>query len=80
LPAPTIIHTPVENHDPSPTPRKRDIPPGKPPGEFVSDELEAQTKRFLEEVSRIAKRRREATGQEQPGPPPPDRRQRSRRR
>jgi hypothetical protein len=52
---------------------------GKPPGEFVSDELEAQTKRFLDEVKDRAKRRREAADGENKGPPPRDD-QRSRRR
>jgi hypothetical protein len=52
----------------------------KPPGEFVSDELEAQTKRFLEEVKGLAKRRREASEEGQLGPPPPNDPQRSRRR
>ena len=51
----------------------------KPPGEFVTDELEAQTKRFLEEVKGLAKRRREAS-EDNPGPPPPNNAQRSRRR
>jgi hypothetical protein len=52
---------------------------GKPPGEFVSDELEAQTKRFLDEVKNLAKRRRQAANGEKTGPPPRDD-QRSRRR
>jgi hypothetical protein len=51
----------------------------KPPGQFVSDELEEQTKRFLAEVKGLAKRRREAAG-DKPGPPPPKDSQRSRRR
>ncbi|HEU6445328.1 MAG TPA: hypothetical protein VFL61_09750 [Gaiellaceae bacterium] len=52
----------------------------KPPGEFVNDELEEQTMRFLEEVKGLAKRRREASVDEQVGPPPPGGRQRSSRR
>ena len=51
----------------------------KPPGQFVTDELAEQTKRFLAEVKGLAKRRREAAG-EQPGPPPPSDSQRSSRR
>jgi hypothetical protein len=51
----------------------------KHPGQFVSDELEEHTKRFIEEVKGRAKRRREATD-EGGGPPPPSERQRSRRR
>ena len=74
------IHTPVENSKHTPKPTNRDDPAtGKPPGEFVSDELEAHTKRFLEEVKGLAKRRREAAAVEQVGPPPPEN-QRSRRR
>jgi hypothetical protein len=74
------IHTPVENSDNTQKPHKHEEGSAKkPPGEFVSDELEAQTKRFLEEVKGRAKRRREASD-ESDGPPPPSERQRSRRR
>lgn len=51
----------------------------KPPGEFVNDELEEQTKRFLEEVKGLTKRRREASDEEQLGPPPAGRQRSSRR-
>lgn len=50
----------------------------KPPGEFVTNELEEQTKRFLEEVKGRAKRRREANGEDQLGPPPNGRQRSSR--
>jgi hypothetical protein len=74
------IHTPVENSDDTQKPHKQEEGSvKKPPGEFVSDELEEHTKRFLEEVKGRAKRRREATD-EGGGPPPPSERQRSRRR
>jgi hypothetical protein len=74
------IHTPVENSDNTQKPHKQEEGSvKKPPGEFVSDELEEHTKRFLEEVKGRAKRRREATD-EGGGPPPPSERQRSRRR
>jgi len=74
------IHTPVENSMDTEKGRNHDDPaPRKPPGEFVTDELEAQTKRFLEEVKGLTKRRREAAADDQAGPPPPDG-QRSRRR
>jgi hypothetical protein len=64
------IHTPVEKSDDTQDPHERAGPAGKkPPGEFVSDELEAHTKRFLEEVKVLAKRRREAVA-EKNGPPP----------
>lgn len=51
----------------------------KPPGEFVNDELEEQTKRFLEEVKGLAKRRRETSDREELGPPPAGRQRSSRR-
>jgi hypothetical protein len=74
------IHTPVENSNDTQKPHKHEEGSvKKPPGEFVSDELEEHTKRFLEEAKGRAKRRREAS-EETPGPPPPDERQRSRRR
>ena len=75
------IHTLVENAKHTQKARNSDDPAAKkPPGEFVSDELEEQTKRFLEEVKGLAKRRREAAGADLAGPPPPPERQRSRRR
>jgi hypothetical protein len=54
----------------------------KPPGQFISDELEEQTARFIEGVKGLAKRRRELENEEGSGPPPPpsDGNQRSRRR
>jgi hypothetical protein len=42
----------------------------KPPGEFVSNELEEQTARFIEDVKGLAKRRKERSAEEGPGPPP----------
>jgi hypothetical protein len=74
------IHTPVENSKDTQKPHKHeegDVK--KPPGQFISDELEQHTKRFLEEVKGLAKRRREAS-EDNPGLPPPSKRQRSRRR
>ena len=45
------IHIPVENSDNTQKPHKHEEGSAKtPPGEFVSDELEEHTKRFLEEV------------------------------
>jgi hypothetical protein len=65
------IHTPVENLKDAPKPpNEHDPARKKPPGEFVNDELEQHTKRFLEEVKGLAKRRREAASEDQPGPPP----------
>jgi hypothetical protein len=70
----------VENSKDIPKPPKdKEAAVNKPPGQFVSDELAEQTKRFLAEVKGLAKRRREAAG-EQPGPPPPSDSQRSSRR
>jgi hypothetical protein len=66
------IHSPVENSKDTQKARKSDDPAAeKPPGEFVTDELEAQTKRFVEEAKGLARRRREAAAEEQKGPPPP---------
>jgi hypothetical protein len=70
----------VENSDDTQKPHKHEeASVKKPPGQFVSDELEQHTKRFLEEVKGRAKRRREASD-EPAGPPPPLERQPSRRR
>ena len=64
----------MENFNDTPKSRKSDDPAAeKLPGEFVSDELEAHTKRFLEEVKGLAKRRRKAAAEKQTGPPPPSR-------
>jgi hypothetical protein len=74
------IHTPVENSDSTQKPHKHEeASVRKPPGEFLSDELEAHTRRFLDEVKGRAKRRRKAS-EESAGPPPPSEDQRSRRR
>jgi hypothetical protein len=80
--SPGDIHTPVENSNDTPKPRnEKDPGRKKPPGEFVSDELEEHTKRFLEEVKGLAKRRRDAaTEEKKTGPPPPRNSQRSSRR
>jgi hypothetical protein len=76
---PDDIHTPVENSKDTRDSRSNEVSEArKPPGEFVNDELEAHTKRFLEEVKGLAKRRREAAD-DRSGPPPPESRQRSRR-
>jgi hypothetical protein len=59
---------------------KRDIPGRKPPGHFVSDELEEQTARFIENVKGLAQRRDARQSEEGPGPPPRGGAQRSSRR
>jgi hypothetical protein len=64
------IHTPVDNsgnnhQEQEKTPRSG----AKPPGQFVSDELEEQTARFLEDVKGLAKRRKDQAA-DSPGPPP----------
>ena len=53
-----------QNHD------KRDKSGRKPPGHFVSDELEEQTARFIEDVKGLAQRRNARQSEEGPGPPP----------
>jgi hypothetical protein len=47
--------------------RKR---PDKPPGQFVTNELEEETARFLREIKGLAKRRERARSEESQGPPP----------
>lgn len=44
--------------------------PVKPPGQFVTNELEAETARFLREIKGLAKRREQAKSEEAKGPPP----------
>jgi hypothetical protein len=43
----------------------------KPPGQFVSDEFEAETARFIEQVKGLARRRRSTAAQPKRGVPPP---------
>jgi len=62
------IHTAVENmgkHS-----KNHDDDARKVPGQFVSDELEEQTARFLEEVKELAERRKARESEEGSGPPP----------
>jgi hypothetical protein len=44
--------------------------PNKPPGQFISNELEEETARFLREIKGLAKRREQAKSEESKGPPP----------
>jgi hypothetical protein len=75
------IHTPVENSGNNREKQeKTEKSGGKPPGQFVSDELKEQTARFLEDVKGLAKRRKESAAEDTPGPPPRGGGQRSRRR
>jgi hypothetical protein len=65
------IHTPVEKPEKKrEQQQKADKPGGKPPGQFVSNELEEQTARFLEEVKGLAQRRKDRETEESRGPPP----------
>jgi hypothetical protein len=75
------IHKAVENtsnnsqhHD------NKDKPGRKPPGQFISDELEEQTARFIEHVKGLAQRRKANQTEEGSGPPPRGDAQRSSRR
>lgn len=70
------IHTPVEKDPKDPQePPKSAKSVRKPPGQFISDELEAQTARFIEEVKGLARRRKCSAAQPKRGlPPPPDQR------
>jgi hypothetical protein len=76
------IHTPVEKPEKPPKKQdKPDKPECRPPGQFVSNDLEEQTARFIEEVKDLAQRRKEVAARERRGPPPrPGGNQRSRRR
>lgn len=79
---PDDIHTPVEKPENSPKKQdKTDKSAGKPPGQFVSNDLEQHTARFIEGVKDLARRRKEVEAEEKQGPPPrPGGNQRSRRR
>jgi hypothetical protein len=79
---PDDIHTPVEKPENSPKKQdKADKSAAKPPGQFVSNDLEQHTARFIEEVKNLARRRKEVEAEERGGPPPrPGGNQRSRRR
>jgi hypothetical protein len=73
----------VENGDKHPqNPDKSGRSKKKPPGQFISDELEAETARFIEEVKGLARRRKRVAAEPKQGLPPPRARddQRSRRR
>ena len=59
---------------------KADKSAAPPPGQFISDDLERETARFIDEVKELAKRRKMRAAEERPGPPKPDDDQRSRRR
>jgi hypothetical protein len=75
------IHTLVERDEKQPehsANSRRSAP--KPPGQFISDELAAETARFIEEVKDLARRRRTAEKERGLPPPPASRDQRSRRR
>jgi hypothetical protein len=50
---------------------KPDKPGGRPPGQFVSNDFEEQTARFIQEVKGLAQRRKELEAEEGLGPPPP---------
>jgi hypothetical protein len=66
------IHTPVEKEDKHPEkPAKSVKPVKKPPGQFISEELEAETARFIEEVKGLAKRRKSTAERPKRGLPPP---------
>jgi hypothetical protein len=70
----------VEKPENNPKLQEKSGKPGpRPPGQFVSNELEEQTARFIENVKGLAQRRRQLETEERQGPPPPSRNQRSRR-
>jgi hypothetical protein len=74
---------PVENpRKPPDNQQKQRKEPAKPPGQFLTNELQEETARFLREIKGLAKRREQAKSEETKGPPPkrPPDDQRSRRR
>jgi hypothetical protein len=56
-----------EPHKPKDEPSRKE--PDRLPGEFLSDDLRDATSRFLDEVKRQVKRRRESPPQPRLGPP-----------
>jgi hypothetical protein len=65
------IHMPVEKPEKKREQQeKRDESDAKPPGQFVTDDLEEQTARFIEAVKGLARRRQEREAAETWGPPP----------
>lgn len=49
--------------------RGEQVPEGKPPGEFLTEDLRQETARFLHEVKRQIKRRKEPDEKPKLGPP-----------
>ena len=60
----------VEDKPPAPEETPPDRQPERPPGDFTSEELEADTARFLEELRRRAAQQRRIP-RRRSGPPPP---------
>jgi hypothetical protein len=62
----------VENTPKPPDKQQKPREQGKkPPGQFLTSELEEQTARFLRELKSRAKQREDAKSEESKGPPPP---------
>jgi hypothetical protein len=62
---------PVENSEKPHNDEQEEHEAGdKPPGQFVTNELQEQTARFLRELKGMTARRKEAKTEEAPGPPP----------
>jgi hypothetical protein len=49
---------------------KADKSAAKPPGQFVSNDLEQHTARFIASAKDLARRRKEVEAEEKQGPPP----------
>jgi hypothetical protein len=75
-----VDNSPDPPHKPQKPHCDDDAEGAKPPGQFVTDELEAETARFIKEVKGLARRRKEGAAGEKRGPPPPENDQRSSRR
>ncbi len=67
------IHRPVEKSGNNREQQdKAEKSPAPPPGQFVSNDLERETARFIDEVKELAKRRKKRAAEERRGPPRPE--------
>jgi hypothetical protein len=65
------IHRPVEKSGKNRKQQnKAENPATPPPGQFISNDLERETARFIAEVKELAKRRKKRAAEERHGPPP----------
>ncbi len=72
-PRATGVYLRVEDERPPPDETQAGGQPERPPGDFTSEELEADTARFLEELRRRAEQQRRIPRRRSGPPPPPGR-------